>query len=51
MAFSPNKDRLRFVSGSYDGPLRLWDVATRRRIATLTGHIDERGLLSFCFRI
>ena len=47
VAFSPNKDRLRFVSGSYDGPLRLWDVATRRRIATLTGHTYDGGLISF----
>ncbi|WP_206061972.1 WD40 repeat domain-containing protein [Nonomuraea basaltis] len=36
VAFSPDGKTL--AAGTSDGPVLLWDIATRRRTATLTGH-------------
>ena len=38
MTFSPDGDRL--ASSSFDGKVKLWDVATGRQTATLSGHTD-----------
>ena len=47
VSFSPDGDELTFVSGSYDGTLRLWDVETGQIIATFPGHTDEVTSVSF----
>ncbi len=45
MSFSP--DGATLASGYYDGAVRLWDVASRKRIATLEGHTDQVTSVSF----
>ena len=45
MAFSP--DGATIVSGSDDGTVKLWDVATRTNTATLEGHTDEVTSVAF----
>ncbi|MBM3957081.1 MAG: DUF1080 domain-containing protein, partial [Gemmatimonadetes bacterium] len=44
-AFSPDGSRL--LSGGRDGTLRLWDVATAKRLATLRGHMDTVEAVAF----
>src|SRR5262249_54914260 len=39
IAFTRQGDR--FATGCAGQEIRLWDVATRREVATLRGHIDE----------
>src|SRR3954453_3517474 len=39
VAFSP--DGTLFASGSNDNSVKIWDVASRRELRTLTGHTDH----------
>src|SRR5574341_374671 len=43
--FSP--DGKYFVTGSYDGNVKLWDVATGREVRTFTGHFRQVIYVSF----
>ena len=45
MAFSPDGTTL--ASGGYAGAVKLWDVATRREIGTLTGHTADVRSVAF----
>ena len=45
VSFSPDGTTL--ASGSYDGTVKLWDVATRTNIATLQGHTSVVWSVSF----
>ena len=45
VAFSPNGMLL--ASGSDNGAMKLWDVATRESIATLEGHTDYVRSVAF----
>jgi WD40 repeat protein len=45
LAFSPDGRTL--ATGSRDHSIRLWDFATRKRLATLHGHLSEVWALAF----
>jgi WD40 repeat protein len=45
VAFSPDGKTL--ASGSMDKAIRLWDIPTGRKVATLRGHADEVHSLAF----
>ena len=45
VSYSPNGTML--ASGSEDGTIKLWDVATRQNIATIEGHMDDVITVSF----
>ena len=47
VSFSPDTDELTFVSGSSDGTVKLWDVATGQIITTFSGHTEEVTSVSF----
>ena len=45
VAFAP--DGTRILTGSSDNTARLWDAATGRAVATLTGHTDFVWTVAF----
>jgi WD40 repeat protein/uncharacterized caspase-like protein len=45
LAFSP--DGARLASGTYDGQIQLWDVATGRLLRTILGYTDAVQALAF----
>jgi WD40 repeat protein len=45
IAFSPDQQRL--AAGSPKGPIQIWDLATHRAVAVLTGHQELVNSLAF----
>ena len=45
LAYSPDGQRL--ASGSYDGTIKLWDVASGEELQTLQGHTGEIARIAF----
>ena len=46
IAFSPDRTEV-LLGGSYDGTMKLWDIATKQRICSFKGHSDIVSSVSF----